>query len=88
MTTEFDARILQVFLEKQEQLFQERVAETPEEAEAFLEECMALVADSAQEVLEYFEEEGVDTEGADAEGILDASEVFEIGDGRYLIVEG
>jgi len=27
-------------------------------------------------------------EGADEEGILEADEVFEIGDGRYLIVEG
>ena len=47
-----------------------------------------VIADSAQEVLEYFEEQGVDTEEADEESILEASEVFEIGDGRYLIVEG
>ena len=37
---------------------------------------------------QYFEEQGIDTEEADAENILEASEVFEIGDGRYLIVEG
>ena len=39
-------------------------------------------------VLCFLEEQGVDTEEADEESILEASEVFEIGDGRYLIVEG
>lgn len=87
MTNELDAKTLEVFLAKQSQLFPEPVAKTPEAAEAFLEECMAVVADSVQEVLDYFEEEGVDTEGAGMEEILEASEVFEIGDGRYLIVE-
>ena len=49
---------------------------------------MAVVVASVQEVLEYFEEAGIDTEGADEEEILGADEVFDIGDGRYLIVEG
>ena len=66
----------------------ENVAETREEAEAFLEDCMAVVVHSVKEVREYFEEEGVDLEGADEEEILNADEVFDIGDGRYLIVEG
>ena len=47
-----------------------------------------MIADSAKEVLEYFEEQGIDMEDADEESILEASEVFDIGDGRYLIVEG
>ena len=38
--------------------------------------------------LGYFEEEGIDMDGAAGEEILEASEVFDIGDGRYLIVEG
>ena len=84
----YDEDVLRCFLENQEQLFSERVAETPEEAEDFLEECMAVVVDSVREVWEYFDEAGVDMEGADEEEILDADEVFEIGDGRYLIVEG
>ena len=58
-----------------------------DEAEAFLEECMAVVVDSLDEVWEYFDEEGIDLEGQDKEAIADASEVFDIGDGRYLIVE-
>ena len=83
----FDEKVVQCFLENQLQLYPEKVAETYEEAENFLEECMAVVVDSVREVWEFFEEEGVDMEGADEEGILEADEVFEIGDGRYLIVE-
>lgn len=84
----YDEDVLRCFIEKQEQLFPERVAETLEEAEDFLEECLAVVVDSVREVWEYFDEEGIDMEGADEEEILSASEVFEVGDGRYLIVEG
>lgn len=84
----FDEKVVQCFLENQLQFYPEKIAETYEEAENFLEECMAVVVDSVREVWEFFEEEGVDMEGADEEGILEADEVFEVGDGRYLIVEG
>lgn len=83
---EFDEAVLRCFLKKQGQLFPEPVAESEEEAESFLQDCMAVVVDSAKEVEEYFEEIGVDFDEYDS--ILDADEVFEIGDGRYLIVEG
>lgn len=83
----FDEKVVQCFLENQLQLYPEKVAETYEEAENFLEECMAVVVDSVKEVWEFFEEEGVDMEDADEEEILEADEVFEVGDGRYLIVE-
>ncbi|MBR6771247.1 MAG: glyoxalase [Lachnospiraceae bacterium] len=85
---EYDDKVLNCFLKKQRQLFPEDVAKTREEAEAFLEDCMAVVVDSVQEVREYFEEEGIDLEGAGEEDILNVEEVFDIGDGRYLIVEG
>ena len=85
---EFDDAVLKCFLKNQRQLFPEPVARTMEEAEAFLEDCMAVVADSLEEVLEFFEEEGIDMDGAEGEEILEADEVFDIGDGRYLIVEG
>ena len=49
---------------------------------------MAVVVDSVDEVIQFFEEEGIDTEGAMDDEILSADEVFDIGDGRYLIVEG
>lgn len=85
---EYDDEVLKCFLKNQLQLFPENVANNPEEAEAFLEECMAVVVDSVDEVLEYFEEAGIDIEDADEESILEIEEVFDIGDGRYLIVEG
>lgn len=85
---EYDDVVLQCFLSKQLQLFPEQVATNLEEAEAFLEECMAVVVRSLEEVYEYFEEEGIDVENARDDEILEAAEVFEIGDGRYLIVEG
>lgn len=84
----FDKKVLQCFLDKQLQLYPEKVAENLEEAEEFLEECMAVVVNSVKEVWEFFEEEGVDMEGADEKEILEADEVFAVGDGRYLIVEG
>lgn len=85
---EYDDAVLRCFLRNQGQLFPEPVAENLDEAEAFLEDCMAIVVNSVAEVWEYFSEEGVDMEGADEEEILEAEEVFNIGDGRYLIVEG
>lgn len=88
MTYEYDDAAVLCFLENQRQLFPEDVVGNASEAEAFLEECMAVIAESADEVLEYFKEQGIDTEESDEESILEASEVFDIGDGRYLIVEG
>ena len=84
----FDDVVLDVFLRDQKQLFDEEVASTREEAKQFLEELMAVVVSNADEVREYFEEEGIDLGEEEAGNILDADEVFEIGDGRYLIVEG
>ncbi len=85
---EFDDAVLKCFLKNQLQLFPDEVAETLEEAENFLEEVMAVVVDSVEEVIEFFDEEGIDMDGAVGEDILEADEVFDIGDGRYLIVEG
>lgn len=84
---EYDDEVLAVFLRDQGRLFDEPVAETIEEAEAFLQDCLAVVVDSLQEVWEYFDENGTDLEGMSLEDIEDASEVFKIPDGRYLIVE-
>lgn len=83
----YDKEVLQAFLEKQLQLFPEKVAETEEEAADFLDECMAVVVNSVKEVWEYFDEAGLDVEEYDEESILEAEEVFEVGDGRYLILE-
>lgn len=85
---EYDEECLRTFLKKQSQLFDEPVAETQEEAEAFLEDCMAVVVDSLDEVREYFDESGVDMDHMDDEELEEASEVFALPSGRYLIVEG
>ena len=80
--------VIEVFLEKQLQLFPENVAETPEEAEEFLDDCMAVVCKNLREVKEYFDEAGTDISGMSDEDILEASEVFALPSGRFLIVEG
>lgn len=84
----YDEICLKVFLKNQGQLFDELVAETMEEAEAFLEDCMAVIVDSLDEVREFFDEEGMDVDGMSDEELEEASEVFALPDGRYLIVEG
>lgn len=84
---EYDDAVLKCFLKKQLQLLPEKVADNIDEAEAFLEECMAVVVNSLDEVWEYFDEEGIDLDGQSKEDILEAPEVFDVGDGRYLIVE-
>ena len=84
----YDEICLETFLKKQGQLFDEPVAENPEEAEAFLEDCLAVVVNSLKEVQEYFEENGMDMEGMTGDELAEASEVFALPDGRYLVVEG
>ena len=82
----YSEECLKTFLRDQEKLFDEPVAETLEEAEAFLEDCMAVIVDSIDEVREYFEEEGVDVDGMTPDELEEASEVFALPDGKYLIV--
>lgn len=84
---EYEEEILEIFLRQQGQLFDEPVAETLEEADEFLSDCMASVVDSPEEVREYFEESGADVDGMSLDELLEASEVFALPDGRYLIVE-
>ena len=79
---------IQTFLEKQEQLFDEPVAETYEEAEEFLEDCMAVVLDSLKDVKKYLDGMGADVEGLSLKELEEESEVFKLPDGKYLIVEG
>ena len=84
----YDREILEVFLKKQTQLFDEEVAGTWEEAEEFLEDCMAVVCKNIKEVRDYFDEAGMDIAGMSNDELLEQSEIFELPDGRFLIVEG
>ncbi|MDD7769644.1 glyoxalase [Suipraeoptans intestinalis] len=85
---QYDEECIAVFLRDQGQLFDEPVAETPEEAETFLEDCMALIAGNIQEVREILSEEGMDVDGMTNEELEEAAEIFPLSGGRYLIVEG
>jgi predicted peroxiredoxin len=85
---EFTEECLDVFLEKQGQLFDEEVAGSREEAEAFLEDCMAQVVPNIKQVRRYLDESGMDVEGMTDEELADQSEIFPLPDGSFLIVEG
>ena len=84
---EYDNVVLKAFLKMQGQLFSEEVASSLEEAEAFLEDCMAVVCNNMKEVREYFEEVGTDISELDNHDLEEAPEVFSLPDGRYLVVE-
>ena len=49
---------------------------------------MAVVVDSLSEAKAYFEENGADVDNMSLDELEDASEVFALPDGKYLIVEG
>ncbi len=85
---EYSEECLLTFLKKQSQLFDEPVAGSIEEAESFLEDCMAVVVDSLEEVKAYFEENGADVSGLSYDELEEQREVFSLPDGQYLIVEG
>ena len=59
---EYTEECINTFLMNQGQLFDEPVAENYDEAEAFLEDCLAVVADNLDDVRAYMEEEGMDVE--------------------------
>ena len=84
---EFSEECLKTFLRDQGKLFDEPVAENMEEAEAFLEDCMAVVVNSLKEVREYFEENGTDVAGISDNEREEPLEVFPMPDRTYLIVE-
>ena len=85
--SEYSEVCVNTFLKNQGRLFDEPVAESYEEAEAFLEDSLAVVAESLKEVREYLEEGGMDVSGLSEEELAEEAEVFSLPDGRYLIVE-
>ena len=84
----YSKECIQVFLKEQGRLFDEPVAETPEEAEEFLEECMAAEVRSLKEVRRYLDESGADVEGLSDRQLGESAEVFALPSGGYLIVAG
>ena len=84
---EYPEEALRAFLLNQGQLFDEPVARNLEEAEEFLEDCLAQILESVEEVMEYFEENGYDTSDLSPEDVVENAEVFSLPSGRFLIVE-
>lgn len=78
---------VETFLENQEKLFPEPVADSFEEARLFLEDNFAVLAGSIKEVRAYFEEEGMDVSSLTDEELGKECEVFAVPDGTFLIVE-
>ena len=81
-------RYAKIFLDNQGKLFDEPVANTIEEAMEFLEDVMAVVLEDIDELRDYFEENGTDTEGMSDEELMESLEVFKMDDGKILVVEG
>ena len=77
---QYDEMCLNYFLEHQTQLFREKVASTQEEAEEFLEDCLAVVCESLKEVKDYLDESGADVTDMSLKEIEEASEVFSLPD--------
>ncbi|MBE6009421.1 MAG: glyoxalase [Lachnospiraceae bacterium] len=84
MEYNYDKLCLETFLENQLQLYPEKVAETPEEADDFLDMCMAVVCKDKKDVKSYLREVGLDTADLD---LSEMPEIFPLPDGRFLVVE-
>jgi hypothetical protein len=84
---QFDEECLTTFLKVQDKIYKEKVAETLEEADEFLEDCMAVVLDSVKDIMEYWDEMGIDISGMTLEDIENSIEVIKLPNGRYLVVE-
>lgn len=84
---DYDEIAVSYFLQHQDRLFPQPVAETLEEAEEFLIDCMAVICKNFKEVKDYLEDAGTDIYGMSNEEIEEAQEVFALPDGRYLVVE-
>ena len=72
----YSEEAVEVFLKDQSRLYDEPVAETPEEALEFLEDCMAVEVENIKDV-----------SGMTDEDLEEACEVFTLPSGGYLIVE-
>ena len=72
----YSEECIEAFLKNQRQLYDEPVASSYE-----------VVLHSVKEVREYLENAGMDVAELSDDDLLEASEVFTVGDGSYLIVE-
>lgn len=82
----FSRECIQVFLDRQLQLFDERVAENPQEAKEFLEDNFAVVLDNLREVKDYMDENGMDASALSPDELREMAEVFPLPGGKFLVV--
>ena len=80
----YSKEAVEVFLKDQSRLYDE---ETSEEAQEFLEDSMAVEVKNIKAVRTYLDEAGADVSGMTDEDLEEASEVFALPSGGYLIVE-
>ena len=71
----YSEEAVEVFLKDQSRLYDEPVAETPEEAQEFLEDCMAVEVENIKEVRAYLDEAGADVSGMTDEDLEEACEL-------------
>lgn len=84
---QYDKECLTTFLKVQDKIYKEKVANTLEEADEFLQDCMAIVLNSVKEIKDYWDEVGIDIAGMSLEEIEQSEEVIKLPSGRYLVVE-
>lgn len=83
----YELECAKTFLDNQSKLFNEPVAFSIDEAIQFLEDSFACVFNTLNEVRDYWEENGMDTQGMTDDDIADSLEVFILPDGRYMVIE-
>ena len=69
-------------------MYKKESVETFLKEQSRLEDCMAVEVKTLKEVRRYLDEAGADIEGMTDEELKEASEVFALPSGGYLIVEG
>lgn len=78
---------IETFLQNQGRLFVKK-SQLLRRGRGILEDCMAMELKTLKEVRAYFDESGADISGMTDEELEDASEVFRLPSGGYLVVEG
>ena len=84
---DYELECAATFLKNQGKLFKDPVATTIDEAIEFLEDSFACIFDTPEEIRTYWDENGMDIEGMSDTDIIEALEVFELPDGRYMVIE-
>lgn len=83
----YELECASTFLKNQCKLFKDPVCSTVDEAVEFLEDSFACIFNTPDEIREYWVENGMDVEGMSDSDIIESLEVFELPDGRYLVIE-